>query len=128
MIGTICVRADQNLMTGEILFGESKAEVLRYWLVYNEFEIKAERLVDENGSIYQIIVAVFGGKTKLNDAELFSGKAQLCPDEELYSKQHELLKKRFGRAVNEMKNGEDIPKYRIKLYEEILKQLEDKLN
>ena len=57
-----------------ILQPMSKAEVVRYWLVYNGFEIQAEELVDENNTLYQIIVAQFGGYTPLNDAQLFCGK------------------------------------------------------
>jgi hypothetical protein len=49
MIGTICVRADQNLMTGEILFGESKAKVLRFFscqfILDNVFWIETKNVV-----------------------------------------------------------------------------------
>ena len=112
-----------------ILQPMSKAEVLRYWLIYNGFEIKHELLVDENGTIYQIIVAVFGGYTKLNDAELYIGSFENVKHKELYKENFNLLYRRFDRAVKEMQCGENIPQYRLKLFEEILvqiKEMEDK--
>ena len=107
-----------------ILQPMSKAEVVRYWLVYNGFEIKAEELVDENNTLYQIIVAQFGGYTPLNDAQLFCGKAELAQDKELFVKELDLLHKRFSRAVKDMGTSDESPKYRLKLFEEILVQLD----
>jgi len=108
-----------------ILQPMSKAEVLRYWLAYNEFEIEDEFLVDENDTLYQIITARFGGKTKLNDAELFTGKALLARDKELWNRYYASNLKRFSRAVNEMRSGDSIPEARLRLYEEILGQLNE---
>ena len=108
-----------------ILQPMSKPEVVRYWLAYNEFQIEKELLVDENDTIYQIIVAHFGGKTTLNDAELFIGKRGNSTDESLYKRQYYSAKKRFERAVVEMKSGEVIPQSRLKLYEEILAQIKE---
>ena len=108
-----------------ILQPMSKAEVLRYWLVYNEFKICDELLVDENNTIYQIIVARFGGQTKLNDAEFFIGKAEHTNDKNLYIKQYENYKKRFARAISEMNGGNNAPMHRVRLFEEIYQQLEE---
>lgn len=108
-----------------ILQPMSKAEILRYWLVYNGFEITDERIVDENNTNYEIIVTRFGGMTKLNDAELYIGKHELTPDKELYLSQLKALNKRFERAVKDMKNGEQTPQSRLKLFEEILEQLKE---
>ena len=103
----------------------SKAEILRYWLVYNGFEISSEMLVDENNTLYQIIAARFGGLTKLNDAELYIGKKELAYDDTLYRRLFEAAKRRFRRAVDEMSGGESIPANRLKLFREIYSQLED---
>ena len=108
-----------------ILQPMSKPEVVRYWLAYNEFEIEKELLVDENNTLYQIIVARFGGKTKLNDAELFIGKKELAEDQMLYKRQYEAANKRFDRAVHEMESGDIIPKPRLGLYRDILLQLKE---
>ena len=108
-----------------ILQPMSKAEILRYWLVYNEFEIIHELQIEENGTIYQIIVATFGGKTKLNDAELYIGSCSLARNKELYHREYKALYNRFFRTVNEIKSGEKIPEYRLKLFEQILTQLRE---
>jgi len=107
-----------------ILQPMSKADVLRYWLVYNDFEIEKELLVDENNTLYQIIVTKFGRRTKLNDAELYTGKACLSDNELLYRRHFEAVHKRFERAVGEMKSGDSIPQYRLSFFEDVLEQLE----
>ncbi len=111
-----------------ILQPMSKAEILRYWLVYNGFEILREQLVDENNTVYQVIVARFGGITKLNDAELYIGKRELSENTELYAKIFMQAKNRFKRAVAEISGGESIPAARLGLFEEIYHQLENMEN
>lgn len=108
-----------------ILQPMTKSEVLRYWLTNNEFEILAEDLVPEGGNLYQLIVARFGGSTRLSDGELFLGKKQLCTDWELYEQQRQKLIKRFEAAIAGMEKnatGAGLPAYR--LYREILEDLE----
>ena len=108
-----------------ILQPMTKSEVLRYWLVNNEFEILAEDLVAEGGNLYQLIVARFGGSTRLSDGELFLGKKQLCTEWELYEQQRKKLIKRFEAAIAGMEKnaaGAGLPAYR--LYREILEDLE----
>ena len=117
--GYWCMSSDYKL----ILQPMSKQEILRYWLVYNDFEINHELQLEENGTIYQIIVATFGGKTKLNDAELYIGSYNLARDKQLYSREYKALYNRFFRTVNEIKSGDKIPQYRLKLFEQILAQL-----
>ena len=106
-----------------ILQPMTKAEVLRYWLVNNGFALTAEHLVEDGGILYQIIVTAFGGSTRLCDAELFAGKQSLCAEKELYSRQLELLSRRFRRAIDGMrgKRGEA----RLALYQEIWAQLQE---
>ncbi len=108
-----------------ILQPMTKAEVVRYWLVYNEFEIRCEELVDDAGTLYQILVAVFGGETKLTDAELFAGKAALAKDRELYGRQLALLCARFEQAIRGMERGESRNSPRDRLYREILCHLRE---
>lgn len=108
-----------------ILQPMSKQEILRYWLIYNEFEITDELLVSENGTIYQIMLVKFGGKTRLNDAQLYIGSADRAPDKLLYKQQYDATRRRFERAVNDMKGSVSGPEYRLKLFEEILAQLHE---
>lgn len=107
-----------------ILQPMTKSEVLRYWLIYNEFEILTEDLVPEGGKLYQLIVARFGGSTRLNDGELFLGKKQLCTDWELYEQQRQRLIKRFEAAIAGMEKnaiGSELPA--LQLYRQILTEL-----
>lgn len=67
-----------------ILQPMTRAEVLRYWLSYNEFEILAEDLVEDGGTVYPVLLARFGGKTHLKDAELFCGSAALLAGHPLF--------------------------------------------
>lgn len=51
----------------------TKPEVLRYWLIHNEFMINQEGLVQEDGHIYQIIRASLGKSKSMLDAEYMIG-------------------------------------------------------
>lgn len=106
-----------------ILQPMTKAEVLRYWLVNNEFAIEEETITEENGILYQIICARFGGRTSLSDAELFLGKRELCASPELYERQLERIIGRFEHALGGMKIGEGDA--RLTLYREVLVQLKE---
>ena len=102
----------------------TRAEVLRYWLVYNEFEILAESVAEEGSSLYQIISARFGGKTLLNDAELFCGKETLAEDRTLWRRSLRAQAGRLQKALEGMEgSGAEGP--RGKLYREILAQMRE---
>lgn len=103
-----------------ILQPMTKAEVLRYWLVNNEFGIESETIVEDSG-LYQIVEARFGGHTRLNDAELFAGKRELCTDTQLYSRHLEQVSRRFEKALAGMRSREGDA--RSSLYREITDQL-----
>ena len=104
-----------------ILQPMTKAEVLRYWLVNNEFAIEKESIVEDGGILYQIICARFGGKTELSDAELFLGKRESCQTPELYNRQLAIMIERFERAIAGMKRRKGDA--RLSLHREILAQL-----
>ena len=106
-----------------ILQPMTKPEVVRYWLVYNEFGIESETLVEDGGILYQIITAVFGGRTTLNDAELFVGKRSLASDQALYDRMLNIEYSRFTRAVSGMSAG--VRDARLPLYRQILDQLSE---
>lgn len=102
----------------------TKAEILRYWLVNNEFEIVAEHLLRDNGEIYQVISARFGGNTPLSDAELFVGRYELLCGNELFLTQLESLIRRFEHALEGLDRAKR-PMYCRALYETILSQLNE---
>lgn len=114
-----CMDAQYKL----ILQPMTKAEVLRYWLINNEFSIRSESLVDDGGNLYQIICAGFGGKTVLNDAELFVGKRSLCTAPVLYDRHISRTQARFVKACSGMQTGKD--QARLCLYHEIITQLHE---
>lgn len=108
-----------------ILQPMTKSEVMRYWLINNGFEIMTEELVPDGGTLYQLIVARYGGFTRLTDGELFLGKKALFMDPELYEQQRQKLVMRFGAAVSGMEknaSGAELPA--LKLYRKILEDFE----
>ena len=107
-----------------ILQPMTKPEVLRYWLAYNEFEILSESLVQDAGGLYQILMARFGGKTELNDAELFVGKAALAENPNLYRLALEQLERRLSKALDGMQGREEESPRQL-LYREINKQVKE---
>lgn len=82
----------------------TKAEVLRYWLAYNEYYFIEEKLVRDAGELYQVFTARFGGNgnTRLKDAELFTGQYTLAAENELFPEQLSALIRRFERAIDGM--------------------------
>ena len=107
-----------------ILQPMTKSEVLRYWLVNNEFEICNEDLICEGGAIYQLLGARFGGVTRLSDGELFIGKKELCMDLDMYDIQREKIIRRFEAALAGMaKDRSGGSRAVYGLYREILEQL-----
>lgn len=110
-----------------ILQPMTKAEVLRYWLTYNGFEILGESLVPDGETLYQILTARFGGETKLNDAELFVGKPSLSSDPSLYRLALTQLETRLHKALAGMRSGEG-ERPRQKLYREISEQVKELKN
>ncbi|MCR5090287.1 MAG: class I SAM-dependent methyltransferase [Oscillospiraceae bacterium] len=58
-------------------------EVLRYWLLHNEFRIDREELVREDGRLYQVFSAVSGRGEKLTDACYLIGGLNLPRDRAL---------------------------------------------
>ena len=86
-----------------ILQPMTKAEILRYWLSNNGFEIKTEELVEDAGNLYQIMTAAAGYERKLNDAELLTGKFELISRSEYFPKRLDKLIKAYEKSVFGMK-------------------------
>ena len=103
----------------------TKAEVVRYWLANNEYAIEQETLVDDAGTLYQIIVARFDGVCRLSDAELFVGKKALHNDKALYARLLEEMIRRFEKMVIGMAEGESVGNSRYVLAVDIWNQLRE---
>ena len=97
-----CAREDVRL----ILQPVTKPEILRYWLINNEFAITDEVMVKENGTVYQIICAKPGLSEKYSDAELFTGKLERISNDELFAENIALHIKRFKSAVSSLEKTE----------------------
>lgn len=108
-----------------ILQPMTKSEILRYWLIHNEFEIEAEDLVRDGKSIYQILIARFGGKTSLLDAELYTGEFNKIKNNSLSLDYINIQIKRFEKLVKGLEHSDDWDsKAWLSLSRQILSQLE----
>lgn len=87
-----------------ILQPVTKPEILRYWLVNNDFTITSEAQVEENGTIYQIICAVPGRDCRYKDSELFIGRFELIKDSPYLQAMLDKHIKRFDSAVKGLKS------------------------
>lgn len=88
-----------------ILQPMTRAEVLRYWLIHNDFAITRERLVEENGNLYTVLSAVYGGNMRLSDAELFTGSRDLLADDVLFGRMIRRQRARFEKMLVGMQKG-----------------------
>ena len=105
----------------------TKAEVLRYWLVYNEFAITQEILVEDAGTIYSVFTARFGGNTVLNDAELYTGSFEQIRGQALCPRFLSQQKQRFERIEAGLRQGND-PPGRLSVIRSVLHELEVMIN
>ena len=108
-----------------ILQPMKKAEILRYWLIHNEFTIEKEDLVADSGMVYQLLVARFGGKQSLSSGELFTGSLELIKDNPLFDNMLRIQLSRFRKLSEGLKKTERIEyEAKIRLTNEILQDLE----
>ncbi|MBR5093759.1 MAG: SAM-dependent methyltransferase [Oscillospiraceae bacterium] len=123
---TICGILDRAEWTMDprytlILQPMTRFEVLRYWLTNNGYGIEQEHLVEDSGTIYQILTARFGIDTVLSDAELFTGASQLIRRDPLWPCFRERSIQRFERMIAGMQAGGREPGKRA-LLESILEE------
>ena len=89
-----------------ILQPMTKAEVLRYWLVYNGYNILEDLTVSDSGRLYSVLFVRFSGiNENYSDAELYVGRH---PDKRLVQKTIETLAKKpdsefFGSIAEELR-------------------------
>lgn len=60
-----------------ILQPMTRPEVLRFWLVHNEFLIDQEAVIVDDSHVYQIICAVRGNSPRYTDAEYLVGRCSV---------------------------------------------------
>ena len=104
------------------------AEVVRYWLIHNEFQITREVTVSEDGHLYQIFSAELGPSRSVTDLEYLIGCKETPREGEsldtvLQNIYPKLVKKVEGISASRVQNTAS---YRF--YQNILRQLETQLN
>lgn len=91
-----------------ILQPATKSEILRFWLVNNGFFITNEELLNENDTLYQIIIAKPGTDRRYLDSELYTGKYELIYQSPLFYELTKHLVSRFrsaSAALSDAKRG-----------------------
>ena len=99
-----CAREDIKL----ILQPVTKPEILRYWLVNNDFRITNEAQAEENGTVYQIICAVPGRDCRYKDSELFIGRYDLIKGSTYYKQMLDKHIIRFSSAAEGLKSTDRV--------------------
>lgn len=105
-----------------ILQPMTRAEVLRYWLVNNGCAITAERLVKDQGTVYALLSARFGGETRLSDAELYTGAFDLVEGEALWPEFRALQLRRLEKSIAGLRVSDREPG-RLRLLERVYEEL-----
>jgi tRNA (adenine22-N1)-methyltransferase len=108
-----------------ILQPMSHQNVLRYWLIHNEFHITHEELVRDSGTIYQLFTAEAGAAPEYGDAELFTGKYEQLYGDPLFCEYLDGLIKKFSAAIRGMESGQDVARGRIELNRGVLRGLQE---
>ena len=99
-----CAREDIRL----ILQPVTKPEILRYWLLNNDFRITNEAQAEENGTVYQIICAVPGRDCRYKDSELFIGRYDLIKGSTYYEQMLDKHIIRFSSAAEGLKSTDRV--------------------
>ncbi len=112
-----------------ILQPMTKAEVLRYWLSNNEYEIIGEDLVKDAGKLYSILTVRFGGTSSLNDAELFTGSSELLHRHPLFPRFLDLQIQRIKKQLDGMEaSALEAGSQKKELLTSILSQMQEMRN
>ncbi|MBQ6427610.1 MAG: tRNA (adenine(22)-N(1))-methyltransferase TrmK, partial [Oscillospiraceae bacterium] len=104
------------------------AEVLRFWLVHNAFQITREAVIAEGEHVYQMFCASPGKDRAYTDAEYLTGNRACVSlgDDRRLLLQHERARLRKKTTGMQKAGQEDSPAFRF--YKNILLELEDLVN
>ena len=108
-----------------ILQPMTKPEVVRYWLIHNEFSLELEAVAREEQHVYQMFCASPGKDRAYTDAEYLTGNRACVSlgDDRRLLLQHERARLRKKTAGMQKAGQEDSPAFRF--YKNILLELED---
>lgn len=101
----------------------SRSEVLRPWLVDHGYAIRGERLVEDKGILYPILIAEGGHPPPLTAAEIWAGLGREDPLYHAYAAQR---MDRLAKAVEGLrKSRREEDRQRLLQWEEALRQLKE---
>lgn len=101
----------------------SRSEVLRPWLVRHGYQIHRERLVEDKGILYPILVVTGGHPPPLSPAEIWAG---LGKEDSLYPAYAAQRADRLRRAVEGLRKSQrEEDRQRLAQWEEALRQLKE---
>lgn len=109
-----------------ILQPMTRAEVLRYWLIHNDFIIEEEKLVADGGELYALFSSRFGGSVQLSDAELFTGAFDQISQDPLWPDMLHKQLERFRKLLTGLRQSGREPG-RLRLAETIYHDLEKEM-
>jgi len=105
-----------------ILQPATKSEILRYFLIHNEFDIFDERLVKNAGIVYPIIKAKLGTAEPYSDAELYAGAFRYLKDKPLYIEKLDDQIKRLRIGIAGLESAEHTNESRIAFMRSVLRE------
>ena len=128
MICSIIDRADWLLDSHYTLILQpmTKAEVLRYYLTNNGFEIRKEHHVPDRTHLYSVIITNFTGQNTLSPLiDLYTGRQEDYMDPDLYRRSLEKLLTEAGKKTS-AQDAKHLPE--TEYYRELTVRLTEALN
>ncbi len=107
-----------------ILQPMTRPEVLRYWLVHNEFHIDQEVAVCDGSKIYQVFSALPGSSAIYTDAEYLVGKTENHKDRTAIEHSIEHQMEIVGKKLGGLALADDCDRATVNFYTSILQELE----
>ena len=125
---TICRILDRAewIMNGGytlILQPMTHPEVLRYWLMYNEFQITREAVIAEDSHVYQMFCAKAGLSSAVCDAEYLVGAVETVHTGDPVTVLYLDIMKKIQQKLDGMIAAQNIENCTYRFYDEIYREL-----
>lgn len=108
------------------------AKLLREWFIQNEFALKHENIIEEDGHIYEILVADRGDSlapyTDNREKELFFGPFLLHKNQPAFHKKWSRERDKLIKVTHQMKKATQPDEGKIQKFQEQIKWIEEVLN
>ena len=108
-----------------ILQPMTHAEVVRYWLLNNEYKITREAVTTEDSQVYQMFAAVPGTQPRMDDYEYYIGSMCLAREGEGFDTlvAHQL--NQITKKIDGLTKASGCKKEKIQFFQNIMRQLEE---